>query len=184
MEELPMNTLDALATRRSTRKYLPQQVEKEKINTILKAAYAAPVGHGAYKDLHISVVQNSELLQKTAAYCGKAFGNAAYNPFYGAPTLIIVSAKPKADEQLVYIADIGCVMENMQLAATELGLGCVYLWAMLNRITPCPELIAALNLPEGYQAVSALALGYPEAPLPLRTLSDIPADRIATTFVD
>lgn len=179
-----MNTLDALATRRSTRKYLPQQVEKEKIDIILKAAYAAPVGHSAYKDLHIAVVQNSELLQKTAAYCGKAFGNAAYNPFYGAPTLIIVSAKPKADQQLVYIADVGCVMENMQLAATELDLGCVYLWAMLNRIPQYPELIDALKLPEGYQAISALALGYPETPLTPKTLADIPVGKIATEFID
>ncbi len=179
-----MNVLDTMATRRSTRKYLDRQVEKEKIATILKAAYAAPVGHSAYKDLHLSVVQNQDLLQKTAAYSGQAFGNAKYNPFYGAPTLIIVSAKPKEDEQLVYIADVGCIMENMQLAATELGLGCVYLWAMLNRITPCPDLIQALNLPEGYQAISALALGYPETPLPQRTLADIPAERIATTFVD
>lgn len=178
-----METLNTIATRRSTRKYLPTQVEKEKIDLLLKAAYAAPVGHSAYKDLHITVIQNQELLQKTAAYCGKAFGNEKYNPFYNAPTLIIVSAKPKEDEQLVYIADVGCVMENMQLAATELDLGCVYLWAMLNRIPQYPELIEALKLPEGFKAISALAVGYPETQLPPRTLADIADNKIATEFV-
>lgn len=178
-----MNTFEVIATRRSTRKYLPAQVEKEKINLLLKAAYAAPIGHNAYKDLHITVIQNQELLEKTALFCGKAFGNEKYNPFYNAPTLIIVSAKPKEDEQLVYIADVGCVMENMQLAATEMGLGCVYLWAMLNRIPQYPELIQALNLPEGFKAISALAVGYPEVPLTPRTLDDIADGKIATEFV-
>lgn len=178
-----METLDTIATRRSTRKYLPRQVEKEKIDILLKAAYAAPVGHSAYKDLHITVIQNQELLDKTAAYCGKAFGNERYNPFYNAPTLIIVSAKPKEDGQAVYIADVGCLMENMQLAATEIGLGCVYLWAMLNRIPQYPELIQALELPEGFKAISALAVGYPETPLPKRTLADIAPNKIATAFV-
>lgn len=178
-----MNTLDTIATRKSTRKYLAQQVEKEKLDIILQAAYAAPVGHSAYKDLHIAVIQDQDLLNKTAAFCGKAFGNEKYNPFYNAPTLIIVSAKPKDDGQLVYIADVGCVMENMQLAVTELGLGCVYLWAMLNRIPQYDELISALKLPDGFKAISALALGYPEIPLEKRKIQDIPANKIATEFV-
>lgn len=178
-----MNTFEVIATRRSTRKYLPAQVEKEKIELLLKSAYAAPVGHNSYKDLHITVIQNQNLLKKTAEYCGKAFGNEKYNPFYNAPTLIIVSAKPKEDGQLVYIADVGCVMENMQLAATELGLGCVYLWAMLNRIPQYPELIEALNLPNGFKAISALAVGYPEIPLATRSLGDIPDNKITTEFV-
>ncbi len=179
-----MNTLDTLATRRSTRKFMPsQQVEMEKIATILKAAYASPVGHSEYKGLHISVIQNATLLQELAAYCGKAFGNEKYNPFYNAPTLIIVSAKPEEDGQLVYIANVGCVMENMQLAATELGLGCVFLWAMLNRIPQSPDFLEALSLPESFKAISALALGYPQIPLSKRTLQDIPDNKIVTNFI-
>ncbi len=177
-----MNTLDAIATRHSTRKYLPAQVEKEKLAVILQAAYAAPAGHGNYKGLHLSVVQNAAVLQELALYCGQAFGNPAYNPFYDAPTLIIVSARPPADGQPVYIADVGCVMENMQLAATELELGCVFLWAMLNRIPPSPAFLKTLALPEDFRPVAALALGYPQSALPRRTLADVP-ERIATNFI-
>lgn len=179
-----MNSLDNMATRRSTRSYTDRQVEREKLDIVLRAASAAPVGHGAYKDLRLTVVQNAQLLAETAAYCGRAFGNPKYNPFYEAPTLIVVSAKPKADGQPVFIADIGCVMENMQLAATELGLGCCFLWAMLNRIPQDERFIAALSLPEGFRAYAALALGYPAAPLPQRSLVDIKADRIAVDFVE
>ncbi|MCD7974632.1 MAG: nitroreductase family protein [Phascolarctobacterium sp.] len=155
----------------------------EKIATVLKAAYASPVGHNEYHGLHISVIQSAPLLQDLAVYCGKTFGNEKYNPFYDDPTLIIVSAKPEEDGQLVYIADVCCVMENMHLAATELGLGCVFLWPMLNRIPQSPAFLEAIALPEGFKPISALALGYPQIPLSKRTLQDITNNKIATDFI-
>ena len=129
-----MDTLTAIATRRSTRVYKPEQISDSQLQTVLAAGWASPVGHGAYDELYISVVQNPKILENFAEYCGQAFGNPKYNPFYGAPTLIVISAKPKDDGQMVYIADVGCILENMQLAATDIGLGSVYLWALLNRI--------------------------------------------------
>lgn len=155
-----MDTLTAIATRRSTRVYKPEQISDSQLQTVLAAGWASPVGHGAYDELYISVVQNPKILENFAEYCGQAFGNPKYNPFYGAPTLIVISAKPKDDGQMVYIADVGCILENMQLAATDIGLGSVYLWALLNRIPQSPQFVASLELPEGFKPVSALALGY------------------------
>ena len=144
-----MDTLTAIATRRSTRVYKPEQISDSQLQTVLAAGWASPVGHGAYDELYISVVQNPKILENFAEYCGQAFGNPKYNPFYGAPTLIVISAKPKDDGQMVYIADVGCILENMQLAATDIGLGSVYLWALLNRIPQSPQFVASLELPEG-----------------------------------
>lgn len=135
-----MDTLTAIATRRSTRVYKPEQISDSQLQTVLAAGWASPVGHGAYDELYISVVQNPKILENFAEYCGQAFGNPKYNPFYGAPTLIVISAKPKDDGQMVYIADVGCILENMQLAATDIGLGSVYLWALLNRYPQSPQL--------------------------------------------
>ena len=150
-----MDTLTAIATRRSTRVYKPEQISDSQLQTVLAAGWASPVGHGAYDELYISVVQNPKILENFAEYCGQAFGNPKYNPFYGAPTLIVISAKPKDDGQMVYIADVGCILENMQLAATDIGLGSVYLWALLNRIPQSPQFVASLELPEGFKPVSA-----------------------------
>ena len=99
-------------------------------------------------------MQNPKILENFAEYCGQAFGNPKYNPFYGAPTLIVISAKPKDDGQMVYIADVGCILENMQL-----------------------------ELPEGFKPVSALALGYPAKPLEKRSFADIKPERIATKII-
>lgn len=95
----------------------------------------------------------------------------------------IISAKPKDDGQMVYIADVGCILENMQLAATDIGLGSVYLWALLNRIPQSPQFVASLELPEGFKPVSALALGYPAKPLEKRSFADIKPERIATKII-
>ena len=82
-----------------------------------------------------------------------------------------------------YIADVGCILENMQLAATDIGLGSVYLWALLNRIPQSPQFVASLELPEGFKPVSALALGYPAKPLEKRSFADIKPERIATKII-
>ena len=148
-----MDTLTAIATRRSTRVYKPEQISDSQLQTVLAAGWASPVGHGAYDELYISVVQNPKILENFAEYCGQAFGNPKYNPFYGAPTLIVISAKPKDDGQMVYIADVGCILENMQLAATDIGLGSVYLWARVirpNRLKNVllPTLNPSVSLPK------------------------------------
>ncbi len=178
-----MNTLTAIATRRSTRLYKDEQISDSQLQTVLRAAWASPIGHGAYDDLYISVVQNPKILENFAEYCSQAFGNPKYNPFYGAPTLIVLSVKPKEDGQLVYLADVGCVIENMQLAATDIGLGSVYLWALLNRIPQSPQFVASLELPKDFKPISAMALGYSTTPLKKRTLADIEENRIATKII-
>jgi nitroreductase len=86
-------------------------------------------------------------------------------PIYGAPTLIVVSSKKDAGAEKVGIADAACIVENMHLAATDLGLGSVYLWAFLRAFVEDSNLLTELNLPAGFQPVSGLAVGYPTEPL-------------------
>ena len=50
-----MDTLTAIATRRSTRVYKPEQISDSQLQTVLAAGWASPVGHGAYDELYISV---------------------------------------------------------------------------------------------------------------------------------
>ena len=58
-----MRALDAIYTRRSTRNYKPDPVEKEKVYQILEAARQAPSG-GNSQTNHFLVIQNREVLQK------------------------------------------------------------------------------------------------------------------------
>lgn len=180
-----MDTLSCIATRRSQRRFTDQQVEKEKIATILKAGQAAPIGHSYFKGYQLTVVQNKEVLEAYDKASSLAWGSPKAHLFYNAPTLIVVSAKPQSPELRVYACDCGCIMQNMQLAAVELGLGCVFLWGLLNRIPQDEAFTKALNLPEGFRPECILALGYPVpgTELKARTLEQVP-DRLGVNFVD
>ncbi|MCB2311914.1 MerR family DNA-binding transcriptional regulator [Clostridium tagluense] len=64
-----------------------------------------------------------------------------------------------------------CIMENMALAATDLGLGNVYIFGGALAIAKNPELCAELKIPEGYIPVSALPVGKATKPLKERELT-------------
>ena len=162
-----METLKTIAIRKSTRSYKPEQITAAELDTILKAACAAPVGMGAFKTLHLTVVQNAEALAKLvelAQAAAVAAGRTANNPLYGAPTLVLICAEPATVPGLD-MANAGCIAENMMLAATDLGLGSVYLHGAAMTVANNEELRTLVQIPEGFNAIASVALGYPTEPL-------------------
>lgn len=67
-----MDALDALLTRRSTRSYKPNPIEKEKTDKILEAARQAPSGSNSQTN-HFIVIQNQAVIQKLIALTEQAF---------------------------------------------------------------------------------------------------------------
>ena len=59
-----MNTLEAIARRKSTRAYKDQRISKEALEDILKAASASPVAMAKYDSLHLTVVESEEMIKK------------------------------------------------------------------------------------------------------------------------
>lgn len=160
-----MELMKAIELRQSTRSYKSEQINDEALDTILKAGSAAPVGMGAYNTVHLTAVQNPDLLNEFTEATKEVFNNPKMNPFYGAPTLIIVSGKPSEKAPNIEVHNAACIVENMALAATDLGLGNVYLLGFLFAISTKKELIEKLNLPDGFVPVAALAVGHPTEPL-------------------
>ena len=160
-----MEMMKTIAMRKSTRSYKSDQISDESLTVILDAGCAAPVGMGAYDSVHLTVIQNSNLLDKITKVTATVFGNPNMKPFYGAPTVVVVSGKSNEKAPNVEIANAACIVENMALAATDIGLGSVYLWGFLASFSADKELLKELNLPESFVPVSAIALGYPIEPL-------------------
>lgn len=152
-----------LKTRRSTRSYKPEQITTDELEKVLLAGCAAPVGNGAYETIHMTVIQDAKLLSRIADEFAKAEGKPGSSPFYGAPTVVVISSSRK--DSPVAFANAGCIVENMALAATDEGIGSVYLFGFLKMMNSHPELIQALNLPEGFAPISGITLGYPMEPL-------------------
>lgn len=150
-----MNFLSIAKQRYSVRSYTHQAVEKEKLDQILEAAHVAPTAANL-QPVRLIVVQNEEGLAKI---------NRATN-LYDAPLAIIVCVdhtktwvRPFDGKQTGDI-DASILTDHMMLAATELGLGSV--WICYFK----PEVIRReFLLPENLEPVNILAVGYPaEAP--------------------
>ncbi len=165
-----MNTLEAIAKRKSTRNYKPQQLSEEVLQTILKAAFAAPVAMANYSSLHITVVQSREYLDRVNAVTEEALFKITgqrENHDYGAKTLILISSTPVHRPGTEY-TNVGIVMENMVLAATDLGIDSVILGAAPAAVAQDASLVRELGIPDGYKPMLGVFLGYGAEETPVR----------------
>lgn len=151
-----MEIKKALNTRRSIRSYTGDQITKEQLDAILTAAYEAPIGAGRYDSIHLTVITNRELLDEIDACGAKFFGNPDLHPLYGAPMLIVISSN---DEGNVASANVGIVIENMSLAAVDEGVGHCDIYGAIAGLVQSKELLAKLNLPEGFTPLGSIELG-------------------------
>lgn len=159
-----MNTLEALAKRKSVRGYTSQPVEQEKLETILQYGNKAP-NAGPFQ---MTVIRNKELLQKindiTLAamktgdndFLRERAAIPGYQPLYGAPVFILLSAPEGGYSQV----NAACAVTNMAAVATELGLGTCYVVSALLAFQKEPNLAQKVNLPEGYVPQCGMLLGY------------------------
>ena len=158
-----METMKAIAKRKSTRDFKPDQVPEDILQKILGAAYAAPVGLGEYNTIQLTVVQDPAMLDTLREAASKAFAGAGKNVFYGAPTLIIVSCTAGQVPELA-MANAACIVENMMLAATDLGVDSVYIWSTVPAFRAQPPLARDIGLPGGFRPFASVALGYAASP--------------------
>ena len=84
-----MNTLEAIAKRKSTRTYTEQQVSAEDLQKILQAGAAAPVAMAKYDSLHITVIRDKSVIAKINALTAEMFSRrmgVKKNTDFGAKT--------------------------------------------------------------------------------------------------
>lgn len=110
--------LEIIKTRRSCRKFQDRQISRVELDAVLEAGTYAPSA-GGRQSAFIVAVQNKEQRKKLAAMNAAVIGSKS-NPFYDAPTYVLVFAPSNAHTA---IEDGTCVLENMMLAAHALNLG-------------------------------------------------------------
>ena len=150
-------TLIDLKTRRSCRKYLPEQIKDEELNAILEAGTYAPTGMGKQSP-YIVVVQDPEMISKIAKMNAAVVGMPG-DPFYGAPTLLIVFA----DTQMpTYLYDGALVMGNLLNAAQAVGVDSCYIFRA-REVFASEEgkaLMQEWGVPETCEGIGNCILGY------------------------
>lgn len=110
--------LKVLKERRSIRKYKKDQINDEQLNQILEAGTYAPTGMGQQSPIMV-VVQNEETIKELSKMNAEVMGTDG-DPFYGAPTVIIVLADIAC--RPTYLEDGSLVMGNLMNAAHAVGV--------------------------------------------------------------
>ena len=112
-------TLEIIKKRRSVRGYKADMVPKDVLDKIIEAGTYAATGMGRQSPIIISV-SNRELRDKLSAMNAKIMGKEeGFDPFYGAPNVLIVLADKTMP---TYLYDGSLVMGNLMLAAADLGV--------------------------------------------------------------
>jgi len=111
-------TIQDLKTRRSCRRYQDKQITDEELDQILEIGTYAPTAMNLQTPVMV-VVQDRETLKTLSAMNAAVWGKSI-DPFYGAPTAVIVLADRTKKN---YVQDGSLVLGNLMNAAHALGVG-------------------------------------------------------------
>lgn len=161
-----MEFMDVLRERKSVRSFREGEVEKEKLDMVLEAARIAPSWQNKQCWSFI-VVSDKEAI--------KMLGGNINGWLKGAPLAIVACGDPRqsGDRNGIqyYLVDVSIAMQQLVLAATDLGLGTCWLGAFDEAIVK-----QTLGIPDGIKVVAITPLGYPAEKEGLR-------DRMTRTLI-
>ena len=155
-----MNALDVLKERRSIRSYKEEQIPLDVLKKILEAGTYAPTAMNRQTPV-IVAIQNKETIKKLSKMNAKIM-NSDGDPFYGAPTLLIVFADSAFS---TYVEDGSLVMGNLLNAAASLGIGSCWIHRAKETFLTDEgkELMKKWGLGENYVGIGNCILGYAAA---------------------
>ncbi len=164
--------MDAIKGRRSIRKYKPDLVPEEALQTVMEAVRWAPSWANT-QCWEVIVVKDPKVKSELSTALPK--GNPALSSMTEAPLVLILCGKkgisgyykgqPVTEKGDWLMFDTGLAMENLCLAAHTLGLGTVVIGMFDHR-----KAAEILGVPQNVEVVAMTPLGYPasEGPAPRR----------------
>ena len=157
--------IKAMQERRSIRKFKAQMPKKEDLEQIVQAGLYAASGKNQQAAMVLAIT-NKEMRDKLAqANCKIGGWNEGFDPFYGAPVVLVVLAN-KA--QFTHIYDGSLVMGNMMLAAHALGLGSIWIHRAKEEFEQAEwkKLLAELGVQGDWEGVGHCAVEYMDGDMP------------------
>ena len=155
------NALDNLLERRSVRAYKPEQIADAELKSVLSAGLAAPSAMNRQPTV-LLVVQDKATIEKLSKLNARVMGKEDIDPFYGAPTVIVVLSDRNIP---THVEDGSLVLGNLMNAAHALGLGSCW----INRakevfeMAEAREILRNAGIGDEYIGVGHCILGYAAA---------------------
>jgi nitroreductase len=157
------NFMEVIKNRRSIRKFEQKDIEEEKINLLLEAIRWSQswANTQCWEVVVVKDVKTKEKLQQTLPK-----NNPAFPAIVKAPVVFVMIAKLKQAGYYKgevttkfgdwFMFDIGIANQNLCLTAHYLGLGGVVVGLFDHN-----KAKEVLNVPEGYEVVTMIPIGYP-----------------------
>ena len=182
-----MDAMEAILTRRSTRRLSPELPARELIEQVIEAGRHAPSGSNS-QTTHMIVITKKSVLNELAALVQQAFAKMEVGPdtyvslqnailaskkggyvlHYNAPVLIVTANRIGYGNAM---ADSACALENMMIAANALELGSCWI-NQLHWLTEDPTIrdyLAGFGIAENETVTGGLILGHAAGGAPVRS---------------
>ena len=148
-----MDTIKAIMTRRSIRRFQERGIEEATIETLLRAAMQAPSAHN-HQPWHFIVITERRILSAIPRFHQYA------KMLPQAQAAILVCGDVRIEKSIEYVnTDCSAATENLLLAAHELGLGAVWL-GIYPREQRVEGMRRLLEIPPHIIPIALVALGY------------------------
>ena len=145
--------MNSIFHRVSIRKYLPQPIEQEKIEKMLRAAMAAPSACNQ-QPWEYYVVTNPEIIAQLS------MATPYSRPCTNAPVVFVPCYRHVGRAPSYFHIDMSASVQNLLLEADELGLGAV--WMGVAPQEDKMEIVRnILNVPEELSVFALVSCGYP-----------------------
>lgn len=174
-----MELLELMMSRRSIRRFQGKEIPDEALEKVFKAVQWAP-SWANNQCWEIIVVRDPKMKSTLQETLGK--GNPASKAIVEAPVVLVLCGKLKSSGYYKgqvttkfgdwFMFDLGLATQNLCLMAHSLGLGTVIVGFFDH-----DKVKGLLGVPEGYEVVAMIPIGYPSEP------SAAPKRREITEFV-
>lgn len=155
------NVIETIKKRSSTRGYTPEPLTDEELQTLIHAGLQAPTAANK-QEIHFTVLKGDDpILAELEEEKNRLrdISSPEHNFYYEAPIVIILSADSSYKWSPL---DAGIAVENMALAAQDLGLGNLIIGCIYDALRGEKKeyFSKALRFPENYEYEIAIAFGH------------------------
>ncbi len=145
-----MQTFEVIAKRASVREYQEGSIDKDSLEKLVDAGRRAPTAR-CIEPWEFIVITNKEFLTK--------FGALASNARFMATAAACIAVFSK--DTKYYLEDGCAAIENILLAAAELGIGAC--WVAGDKKPYISEVAEMLAVPADFKLVGLISLGWPKS---------------------
>ena len=157
--------IQAMEERRSIRKFKAEMPPMSQLEAIVEAGLYAASARGKQSAIIVAITNKEWRDRLARANCAIGGWEAEFDPFYGAPAVLVVLAA-KGWPNRVY--DGSLVMGNLMLAAHSLGLGSIWIHRAKEEFE-MPEwrnLLQEIGIEGEWEGIGHCAVGYIEGEVP------------------